>query len=219
MEMQAMKCVKAGSGQHAVLLLPGALGTIKLRTKTYRVHYYKLMIRFRTDLPTLLDPKTGLNSRGDLTLVAVDLPGFGASCPPERTWPLKYHRRDAKFAVRLMQKIGFETFSIVGWSDGGRHSRRCSVPTEKYYLFFHSGISGLCAAAAFPNVVRKLAVWGAQARVTKEDVDQLPTSDDFDIALWPEYFRAPRERAYGPERFTQLSTELVAAFKRIHRLS
>ena len=135
MEMQAMKCVKAGSGQHAVLLLPGALGTIKLRTKTYRVHYYKLMIRFRTDLPTLLDPKTGLNSRGDLTLVAVDLPGFGASCPPERTWPLKYHRRDAKFAVRLMQKIGFETFSIVGWSDGGRHSRRCSVPIEKYKLF------------------------------------------------------------------------------------
>ena len=48
-----------------VLLLPGALGTI------------------RSDMSALLD---GLNSKGHLTLVAWDPPGYGASRPPERTW-------------------------------------------------------------------------------------------------------------------------------------
>ena len=62
---QTINYVKTGDGPCVTLLLPGALGTV------------------RSDMITLLD---GLNSRGRLTLVAWDPPGYGASRPPERTW-------------------------------------------------------------------------------------------------------------------------------------
>lgn len=49
------------------------------------------------------------------------------------------------------QKLGVEKISIMGWSDGG--------------------ISGMIAAARYPELVDKLVIWGANAYITKTDMD------------------------------------------------
>jgi valacyclovir hydrolase len=95
---QPINYVKVGDGDRPTMLLPGALGTAQ------------------SDLTTLLD---GLNSRGKLTLIAWDPPGYGDSRPPARTWPLNYFERDAEFAVEFMKELGYDKFNVVGWSDGG----------------------------------------------------------------------------------------------------
>ncbi|XP_058789927.1 valacyclovir hydrolase-like [Phymastichus coffea] len=88
---------KAGVGEHAVLLLPGAIGSIWTD--------FKPQIEF-------------LNKEG-LTIVAWDPPGYGKSRPPEKTFPKDFFRRDATWACNLMKILGFKKFSLIGWSDGG----------------------------------------------------------------------------------------------------
>lgn len=61
-----------------------------------------------------------------------------------------------------MQKIGFEHYSVLGWSDGG--------------------ISGLLLAAQYPECVRKLVVWGANAYLTDDDVRVLEKVRD--LSTW-----------------------------------
>ena len=83
---QTINYVKTGDGPCVTLLLPGALGTV------------------RSDMITLLD---GLNSRGRLTLVAWDPPGYGASRPPERTWDGMVCR-----GARMEKKVFFTYLSL-----------------------------------------------------------------------------------------------------------
>ena len=92
--------VEEGTGSHTTLLMPGALGTA------------------RTDFTPQIDH---LNSKGELKLIVWDPPGYGASRPPERTWPKSpnhFYSRDADAAVDFMNTIGEDKFSILGWSDG-----------------------------------------------------------------------------------------------------
>ncbi|XP_077389841.1 valacyclovir hydrolase isoform X1 [Festucalex cinctus] len=88
---------KAGSGNHAVLLLPGALGS----TKT----------DFQPQLKSL--------NQDLFTVVGWDPRGYGQSRPPDRDFPLDFFERDARDAVDLMRILGFAKFSLLGWSDGG----------------------------------------------------------------------------------------------------
>lgn len=88
---------RAGRGKHAVLLLPGALGS----TQT----------DFEPQLKTL--------NKERFTVVAWDPRGYGRSRPPDRDFPADFFERDAKDAVDLMKALGFGKFSLLGWSDGG----------------------------------------------------------------------------------------------------
>ena len=81
-----------------MLLLPGALGTG--------------LSDFRPQLE-------GLNSTGNLSLVAWDPPGYGKSRPPERRWSDNFYESDARYAKEFMESLGHNQFSVVGWSDGG----------------------------------------------------------------------------------------------------
>ena len=95
-----IKYVVEGTGSHTTLLLPGALGTA------------------RTDFTPQIEH---LNSKGKLKLVVWDPPGYGASRPPQRTWPKSpnhFYARDAEVAVEFMNTIEEGTFSVLGWSDG-----------------------------------------------------------------------------------------------------
>ena len=85
--------VKVGDGPGVTLLLPGALGTI------------------RSDMTTLLD---GINSKGQLTLVAWDPPGYGASRPPERTWDALLWSMDGKKVFFTMWKLWHTGNGITG---------------------------------------------------------------------------------------------------------
>ncbi|XP_066578984.1 valacyclovir hydrolase isoform X2 [Amia ocellicauda] len=86
-----------GKGNHAVLLLPGALGSGETD--------------FRPQLESL--------NKERFTIVAFDPRGYGRSIPPTRDFPLDFFHRDAQDAVDLMQALQFKTFSFLGWSDGG----------------------------------------------------------------------------------------------------
>lgn len=123
--------VRVGSGPNAIILMPGAVGTIE------------------TDFQPQIDglPKLLTN----YTIVAWDPPGYGKSRPPERTFPVGFYHRDAYLADTLMRRLGFEHYSIVGWSDGGT--------------------TGLIMAAYYPEAVKKLAIWGSGPILQSCDVD------------------------------------------------
>ncbi|XP_015430846.1 PREDICTED: valacyclovir hydrolase [Dufourea novaeangliae] len=89
--------LRVGTGNHPVLLLPGALGSIW------------------TDFKPQIE---GLD-RGKFTVVAWDPLGCGKSRPPDRTFPDDFFQRDAAHACNLMKLLGYPRFSLVGWSDGG----------------------------------------------------------------------------------------------------
>ncbi|CAL7934698.1 unnamed protein product [Xylocopa violacea] len=89
--------LRVGIGEHPVLLLPGAVGSIW------------------TDFKPQIE---GLD-KGKLTLVVWDPPGYGKSRPPDRTFPDDYLQRDAVWACNLMKVLGYAKFSLIGWSDGG----------------------------------------------------------------------------------------------------
>ncbi|KAK7802299.1 hypothetical protein U0070_012821, partial [Myodes glareolus] len=88
---------RTGEGEHAVLLLPGMLGSGS------------------TDFAPQLQ---NLNKKR-FTVVAWDPRGYGQSRPPDRDFPLDFFERDAKDAVDLMKVLQFKQVSLLGWSDGG----------------------------------------------------------------------------------------------------
>lgn len=51
----------------------------------------------------------------------------------------------------FQQKLGFNKFSLLGWSDGG--------------------ISSMILAGKYPQSVEKLVIWGANAYVLQEDIN------------------------------------------------
>lgn len=88
---------QTGRGKHAVLLLPGALGSTK----------------------TDFSPQLKSLNKERFTVVGWDPRGYGQSRPPDRDFPPDFFERDAKDAVDLMKALGFGKFSLLGWSDGG----------------------------------------------------------------------------------------------------
>ncbi|XP_033338104.2 serine hydrolase BPHL [Megalopta genalis] len=89
--------LKVGTGDHAVLLLPGVAGSIWSHFK----------------------PQIEGFDRQKFTIVAWEPVGYGKSRPPDRTFPDDFLQRDAIDARDLMKVLGFTKFSVVGWSDGG----------------------------------------------------------------------------------------------------
>ncbi|KAL4631001.1 Valacyclovir hydrolase precursor-like [Arapaima gigas] len=88
---------QSGRGDHAVLLLPGALGS------------------GQTDFGPQIQ---GLDKER-FTVVSWDPRGYGHSRPPSRDFPLDFFDRDATDALDLMRALKFNKFSLLGWSDGG----------------------------------------------------------------------------------------------------
>ncbi|XP_058524332.1 valacyclovir hydrolase isoform X1 [Ochotona princeps] len=88
---------RTGDGEHAVLLLPGMLGSGESDFGPQLKNFNKKLF----------------------TLVAWDPRGYGHSRPPERDFPVDFFERDARDAVDLMKTLQFKKVSLLGWSDGG----------------------------------------------------------------------------------------------------
>lgn len=125
-----INCLHTGSGPDALILLPGALGTIHTDFEP------------QIDaLPELLD---------NHTVIVWDPPGYGKSRPPGRTFPPGFYHRDAYLADALMRRMGFDKYSVAGWSDGGS--------------------TGLVMASRYPDAIKKLIVWGAGTYVCPKEL-------------------------------------------------
>jgi len=157
----------SGNSQHVILCIPGALGST------------------RSDFGPQIN---GLS--GKFTVVAFDPRGYGASIPPQRDFPKTFFQRDADDAAELMLKLGFEKFSVLGWSDGG--------------------IAGMILSGERPELVRKLVVWGANAFVSQEDVDLIDKVRD--LSKWSAKMREPLERMYGKENLQGLWSSWIDAY-------
>ncbi|XP_028260053.1 valacyclovir hydrolase [Parambassis ranga] len=150
---------RTGRGKHALLLLPGALGST------------------RTDF----GPQLKSLNKERFTVVGWDPRGYGQSRPPDRDFPPDFFERDAKDAVDLMKSLGFNRFSLLGWSDGG--------------------ITALIAAARNPDRINKLVVWGANVFVSQADLKLYDAVRD--VSRWSSRMRQPMEEVYGPQVFAK----------------
>lgn len=130
-EKFTINCMHTGSGPDALILLPGALGTI------------------HTDFQPQIDELPKLLK--DHTIIAWDPPGYGKSRPPPRSFAPGFYQRDAYLADALMRRLGFDKYSIAGWSDGGS--------------------TGLIMASRFPEAIKKLIVWGCGTYVCPTELE------------------------------------------------
>lgn len=103
---------QTGEGEHAVLLLPGMLGSGK----------------------TDFGPQIKNLNKKLFTVVAWDPRGYGHSRPPDRDFPMDFLERDAKDAVDLMKTLNFKKVSLLGWSDGGITAL---IAAAKYPLYIN----------------------------------------------------------------------------------
>lgn len=88
-----------GSGDHALVCIPGALGTTR-SDFTPQLEYF--------------------GSRDGIQIVAFDPRGYGYSRPPRRHFSgTSSFENDAEDAKGLMDALGIRKFSVLGWSDGG----------------------------------------------------------------------------------------------------
>jgi len=126
-----------------------------------------------TDFGPQLD---GLSHRHGV--VSLDPRGYGKSRPPSRRYPADFYHVDAADAAGVMQALGCSTYHVMGWSDGA--------------------ISATILAAKNPEAVRKLAVFGIQASITKEDVDTYEGMRDVEKA-WSARMLATHRAVYGDD--------------------
>nr|XP_056710940.1 valacyclovir hydrolase [Euleptes europaea] len=142
---------QTGDGNHAILLLPGMLGS------------------GQTDF----GPQLKSMNKQLFTIVAWDPRGYGNSIPPVREFPPDFFERDAKDAVDLMQALKFQKFSLLGWSDGGITAL---IAAAKYPHLIHKmviwGANSSVTAEDMKlyNAIRDVSKWSERARKPLEEM-------------------------------------------------
>jgi valacyclovir hydrolase len=96
------------------------------------------------DLLALCDSLIGRGFR----VVLPDLPGYGRSVPPGRTFPPDFYQRDARHMGILLETLRIRRAHIVGFSDGGEVA--------------------LLMPILHPELCRSVAAWGAIGAYSKE---------------------------------------------------
>jgi valacyclovir hydrolase len=143
----------AGEGE-PLLLLPGALGTgatdFSDQIVWFSQHYH---------------------------VIAPDLLGYGQSRPPQRDYPSDFYQRDAEEMYALMTAIGYERFSIMGWSDGAN--------------------SGSIMAVRYPERVKQLVVWGGNSYLSAEDLHIFQSMRS--LSTWSQRAIEPLRAIYGDD--------------------
>uniref|UniRef100_A0A7N9IAW9 Biphenyl hydrolase like n=1 Tax=Macaca fascicularis TaxID=9541 RepID=A0A7N9IAW9_MACFA len=206
---------QTGEGGHAVLLLPGMLGSLTLLPRldggsgTISVHH-NLYLPGLSDSSASASRVAGSTGSGEtdfgpqlknlnkklFTVVAWDPRGYGHSRPPDRDFPADFFERDAKDAVDLMKALKFKKVSLLGWSDGG--------------------ITALIAAAKYPSYIHKMVIWGANAYVTDED--SMIYEGIRDVSKWSERTRKPLEALYGYDYFARTCEKWVDGIRQFKHL-
>lgn len=122
-------------------------------------------------------------------VVAPDLRGYGGSSPP-REFPPDFYFQDAADVAGLIEALRLGTVHLAGWSDGG--------------------VVGLILTVRRPELVRSLALWGAQARITPEE--RAGWEALADTASWPEGARRRFIEAQGPLNWPQILERMLSGY-------
>ncbi|XP_034439122.1 valacyclovir hydrolase [Hippoglossus hippoglossus] len=142
---------QTGRGEHAVLLLPGALGST------------------RTDF----GPQLKSLNKERFTVIGWDPRGYGRSRPPDRDFPADFYERDAADGVELMKSLGFCKFSLLGWSDGGISALIAAAGSrDLVHKLVVWGSNAFITQHDMDlyNAVRDVSKWSARMRQPLEDV-------------------------------------------------
>ncbi|CAG7667368.1 unnamed protein product, partial [Allacma fusca] len=150
-----------GDGPHTVLCLPGFLGTIDLDFQPFFDKANKTKFRW----------------------VCWDPPGYGDSRPPPREFTRNFWENDAELVWKLMQELGFKTYSIFGWSQGGA--------------------TGMILAANFPESVQKLITLGAEHAITMRVYSAMKG-----IEFWPKGNLIKQLRYYDQNYLKRMTEEM-----------
>ncbi|CAG7821120.1 unnamed protein product, partial [Allacma fusca] len=94
----------------------------------------------------------------------------------------------------LMKNLGFEKFSMIGWSDGG--------------------ITALILAALYPSSVEKLITIGANSYVDQEDVSSVNAIKNVDN--WSRRMVEPLLKVYGQEYLQDMWTKFCLAYEEMY---
>ncbi|XP_073406229.1 valacyclovir hydrolase isoform X3 [Dendrobates tinctorius] len=142
---------RTGRGDHALLLLPGALGCSQ----------------------TDFGPQLKFLNKEVFTIIGWDPRGYGLSIPPARDYPPNFFSRDAKDAVDLMQALNFKKFSLLGWSAGGVTALIAagSYPSLINKLVIWGTPSCVTEEdVALYNAVKDVRSWSLKMRKPMEDI-------------------------------------------------
>ncbi|XP_054157420.1 valacyclovir hydrolase-like [Oppia nitens] len=157
-----------GSGSLPVLLIPGAIGTAKS-------DYYEQL-----DGDDILD-------EDKFTIIAVDPPGCGRSRPPVRKYGSNLYDIDAQCLYQLMTHLGYESFAVIGWSDGATAAlwMACKYPKAITKMVISSVV-------AYPDtkVLSALKAMGSVDKWPKQRLDNYLrsyTSKEELQKLWDKY--------------------------------
>ncbi|KYM78157.1 Valacyclovir hydrolase [Atta colombica] len=196
---------RVGTGDHPVLLLPGALEH-KLNTIDTLIHAANILFTRTSKICSISNqnvsgsiwtdfkPQMENMNVNELTIVAWDPPGYGKSRPPDRTFPNDFYQRDATWAYNLMKTLGYSKFSLIGWSDGG--------------------ITSLLLASAYPDSVYRMVVFGANAYIHPNEIKIYESIRD--INKWSEKMRTSMIQIYGEDYFQKMWSDWIDAVLRLY---
>ena len=184
-----------GDGPHALLFIPGALGSVQSNFPPQMEYFGRLGSGF--------------------TAVSYDPRGYGKSRPYDRKYlPFPephFYETDAHDAVGVMQKLGYSEFSLMGWCDGGV----CAVIAAAKHpqLVKNLVIWGSISYISKTDVelfegFRNVANWNPSLRVATEKV----YGGDFS-ELWCEWMDAFVGIHFDPNRKGDLCTKELTQVK------
>ena len=196
---------KHGTGSLPVLILPGGTG----ERNFMNLPLFLLLLIYTEEWPHFDSLPTGsidtdirslINNldKRKYTIVALDPTGYGKSRPPARDYKLGVglYKLDADISVELMKKLGFPSFSFMGWSDGGR--------------------VGLVAAINYPGAIDKLITWGSAPVVTSRQ--QMALESSRNLQVWDRVRRDAFFAAYGEEEAKEMWGRHVNFYKSLHNI-
>ena len=147
---------------HQILCLPGSLGTAS------------------TDFSIQLDNGIG----EEFGLVAIDPRGLGQSTVTTdgeqfvREYPADFYLQDALDGAAIMKALGYNKYSVMGWSDGANAAMHLAANKE------------------VKNAVKKLVIFGGNSYVTEDDIEAYEAVRDVSKS-WSERMRKDKSAAHG----------------------
>ena len=159
-----------GNGSHAILCIPGALGSAPHQYKPQLDHFGR--------------------DGSDFRIISFNPRGFGENSKTERPQENALET-DASDGYELMKFLSIEEFSLLGWCSGG--------------------MACMFLASNYPQVVKKLIVFGAKAYSTDEEIQLYETIRD--IKNWEESIYQEMVGIYGSSLQSKWSHVLDSRIK------